>query len=68
MCAIGVALNGLWGPLMIIQTTKLASGGILAPVFGGVNGVVQWGHTPMVCTLTSGCMSLPCKKVEVDIL
>ena len=35
---------------MIIQTTKLTSGGILAPVFGGVNGVVQWGRTPMVCT------------------
>jgi hypothetical protein len=47
---------------MAIETAKLASGGILAPVLGGVNGVVQKGCAPVVCAIMSGCAFLPRKK------
>lgn len=47
---------------MAIETARLASGGILALVFGGVNGVVQKGCAPLVCAIGSGCASLPRKK------
>ena len=52
---------------MNIETTGMASGGILALVSRGVNGIVQRGRAWQVCTIVLGGAFLLRKKVEVDI-